>query len=229
MSTSSIDTQAGPMSVADRAYADLHQRILDNVMPAGYQAFEQEIADMLQISRTPVREALNRLAADGLIDLRPRRGMRVLPVSAADMREIYEVLTALESMAAEIVARRGVTDDEARQLADSVAAMERALRGGDLRVWAQADERFHLMLVRLCGNRRLAAQVATFWAQSHRARLLTLKLRPVPTRSNEDHRAVVEAILAGDADRAGTLHRDHRLRTGSLLLSILEKYDLTAL
>lgn len=217
------------MSVAERAYADLHQRILDNVMPAGYQAFEQEIADMLQISRTPVREALNRLAADGLIDLRPRRGMRVLPVSAVDMREIYDVLTALESMAAEIVARNGVTEDQAKQLAASVAAMEEALDSGDLRAWARADEEFHLMLVRFCGNRRLSAQVATFWAQSHRARLLTLKLRPSPTQSNEDHRAVVEAILAGDAERAGTLHRQHRTRTGALLVSILEKYDLTGL
>ena len=217
------------LTAADRAYLELRRRILDNEMPAGYQAFEQEIADLLHLSRTPAREALNRLASDGLVEVRPRRGMRVLPISIGDMREIYQVLTALESMAAELLARRGVSDHEAAQLQKAVASMERALAAGDLRAWANADEDFHLMLVRFCGNRRLAEQVSTYWAQSHRVRLLTLKLRPKPTSSNRDHRAVVKAILSGDPEEAGARHRQHRVRTGDLLISILDQYNLTAL
>ena len=90
----------------EQAYRIIRQRILDNVYPAGYRALEREFAEELSLSRTPVREALLRLQSEGLIELIPRHGARVLPVSAGDMREIYDVLTALESMAAEIVTRR---------------------------------------------------------------------------------------------------------------------------
>src|SRR5512141_2782708 len=93
-------------SLVDVAYATIRQRILDNVWPPGHQAFEQELAADLGMSRTPVREALIRLAKEGLVAVNPRRGMRVLPVSVADMRDIYAVLTALESLAAELVVQR---------------------------------------------------------------------------------------------------------------------------
>ena len=229
MGSDSTTVDDAQLTAADRAYLELRRRILDNEMPAGYQAFEQEVADSLQVSRTPAREAMNRLVNDGLVEVRPRRGLRVLPISVEDMREIYQILTALESMAAELLARRGVSDSEAAQLQQAIASMDSALASGDLQAWAEADENFHLMLVRMCGNRRLAEQVSTYWTQSHRVRLLTLKLRPKPTQSNRDHRAVVKAILAGDAEAAGAHHRQHRIRTGDLLVSLLDQYNLTAL
>ena len=83
-------------SLVDAAYREIRQRILDNVWPPGHRALEQEVALALGMSRTPVREALMRLAAEGLVEVIPRHGMRVLPVSPADMQEIYQILTALE-------------------------------------------------------------------------------------------------------------------------------------
>ena len=87
-------------SLVDEAYQKLRLRILNDELPPGAQALEQEIADALGISRTPVREALIRLEKEGLVEVLPRRGMRVLPLSPTDMREIYELLYSLEPTAA---------------------------------------------------------------------------------------------------------------------------------
>ena len=95
----------GP-SMVYAAYEQIRRRILDNVWPPGHRALEQEVALELGMSRTPVREALLQLQNEGLVEVIPRHGVRVLPVSPTDMREIYEILTALECMAAELLARR---------------------------------------------------------------------------------------------------------------------------
>jgi DNA-binding GntR family transcriptional regulator len=200
--------------------------VLDNALQAGAQLLEQEAAARLGMSRTPVREAMQRLARDGMVEIRPRHGMRVLPISPGDMAEIYDLLYGLESTAAEIVAERGVDAKGLAALEDAVNAMDAALAREDLRGWAQADERFHLALVDLTGNRRLIDAVATYWDQAHRVRVATLGLRPRPTRSNDDHRALVAAIRARDAKRAREIHSDHRKRSGIMLVELLRRLGL---
>lgn len=211
------------LPAAERAYRELRRRILDNALAAGTNLLEEEAALMLGLSRTPVREAMVRLAEEGLVEIRPRHGMRVKPISADDMREIYEVLAALEPKAAALAARRGLAAEELAGIEEAVAAMDRALERGDLAAWADADERFHLGLVRASGNRRLAATVGSFWDQAHRVRMATLRLRPLPTASNEDHRAVVAAIRAGDAEAAEAIHRRHREGAAEMLVGLLER------
>ena len=114
---------------ADKAYRELRARILDNSMPSGEQYTEEELAAMLQMSRTPTREAMLRLAGEGLVEVRPRHGMRIKPVSQVDMREIYEVLTALESTAAALAAARSDQGGSVAQLRGSIRDMEAALEG----------------------------------------------------------------------------------------------------
>src|SRR5690606_26297255 len=96
------------MSQAQRAYRELRRRILHNEMPPNAQYLEQELADSLGMSRTPVREALIRLSDERLVEIRPRHGARILPVSVDDMREIYEMMTELEAFAVRKLARRGL-------------------------------------------------------------------------------------------------------------------------
>jgi len=225
-----VNQRGGPrISQTERAYTEIRRRILENELSAGTQVLEQELAEMLEMSRTPVREAMVRLADEGMVEVRPRHGMRVLPISADDMREIYDVLTALESMAAERVAARGVSPEELRALKQAVADMDAALAADDLRTWAAADERFHLLLVEYCDNQRLRALVSGYWDQSHRVRLVTLGLRPKPVDSNKDHAAVVDAIARGDAVAARRLHRQHRVRSGETLVNLLKTHGLTQL
>jgi len=210
----------------DDAYQAIRRRILDNVYPPGHQALESALAEDLGISRTPVREALIRLSNEGLVEVIPRHGMRVLPVSPLDMREIYEVLTALESAAAEMLARRKPTDAELRPLVDATRDMGRALKANDLDAWAAADERFHQGLVELAGNRTLIDAVARLADRVHRARMFTLRLRPKPTTSTEEHTAMLDRIRAGDARGVVEVNRAHRERAGRELLAIFERYRL---
>ena len=224
-----LSTAKRRTALPERAYVEIKRRILENEMPAGFQALELELAEALNMSRTPVREALIRLANEGLVVVRPRQGMRVLPISAADIREIYEIVTPLEVQAAEIAARQGLTDKQLAAFEDALDEMDRALEADDLMGWAQADERFHRLLVESCGNSRLLNIVRTCWDQIHRVRMISLRLRPKPVNSNTDHRAVVDAISKGDWKKAHNVHREHRERSAKLLVSIVENLGLPQL
>ncbi len=223
------DAAAEDRSQRERAFAEIRRRILENELPAGVQMLETEVADMLGMSRTPVREALIRLAEEGLVEIRPRHGMRVKPVSPDDMREIYDVLTSLEATAASLSAARGLPPAELAALDRTVADMDKALERGDLKAWARFDERFHDLLVKGSANKRLRDIVATMRDQAHRARMATLTLRPLPTESNKDHRAVVEAIRDRDPEAAFSAHHRHRRRSGAMLVELLKRLGLGAL
>ena len=213
-------------SLVDAAYEQIRRRILDNVWPPGHRALEQEVALALGMSRTPVREALMRLSGEGLVEVIPRHGMRVLPVSPTDMREIYEILTALECMAAELLARRHPSAAELKPLIDATKAMDKALKLEDLDAWAVADERFHAQLLELAGNRQLQATVLNYWDRAHRARLFTLRLRPKPVNSTKEHMQMVERLRAGDAEGAARVTRAHRERANRELLVIFDRFKL---
>ncbi len=216
-------------TLVESAYQTMRRRVIDNVWPPGYRALEQELAIELGMSRTPMREALVRLKNEGLVELIPRHGMRVLPVSADDMRDIYEMLTALEAMAAELAVRRRPSKAQLQPLLDACRDMERALKVDDLDAWATADESFHRHLVTLSGNRLIIDAVQNCWDRAHRARIVTLRLRPKPTHSTREHIDVVEKIRAGDARAAFEAYRAHRERATVELLAILEQYRLKTL
>jgi DNA-binding FadR family transcriptional regulator len=95
--------------------------------------------------------------------------------------------------------------------------------------WAAADESFHRHLVALSGNRLLIEAVQNCWDRAHRARMVTLRMRPKPTRSTQEHMEVVEQIRAGDARAAFEAHRAHRERGARELVAILEQHRLKSL
>ncbi len=221
--------EMGDLPLAEQAYQEIRARILDNLWPPGYQALEQEVALALAMSRTPVREAMMRLQQEGLVEVAPRRGMRVLPVSPTDMREIYEILTALECMAAETLGKRMPSSQELQPLIDATQAMEAALGKEDLDAWAKADETFHHALVRLAGNKMLLDAVMGYWDRAHRARMFTLRLRPKPVNSTHEHRQLVQMLAEGDGVGAAQVNRSHRERASRELLAIFERYHLQQL
>lgn len=218
--------RAGRRSLADRAYRLIKQKILSTALPPGCQIMEQELADSLSMSRTPVRQAMVRLEEEGLCRIIPRRGIRVMAFAAGDMREIYELLCCLEAKAVENLARRGTRAGVARSLEQAVARMEVALETDDLERWAVADARFHKQIFELCGNRRLKDMGLSLLEQAHRVRMFTLRLRQKPFRSTADHRTLIARIRAGDADGARELNWRHRQQAGAELLAIIERYQL---
>ncbi len=213
-------------SLTDEAYACLKEEILENRMPPGFQMLEQELAQRLKMSRTPVREALIRLQDEGLVEVVPRRGMRVLPLSPTDMQEIYEVLTCIEVEAAALLAKRRPNKKELAELLRATRDMEKALKNDDLDAWALADNRYHRELVRLCRNHRLENIANTFMDQAHRVRMFTLRLREKPVRSTQEHREQVAAFLVGDPDRVRDIYRKHREGAATELMHILEQFNL---
>ena len=142
------------------------------------------------------------------------------------MREIYDILTELESHAAERAAAIGYDKGELSTLAQAIDDMDSAIAQTDLDAWAEADDRFHAELVRLGGNTRIRAIVNMMSDQVRRARTTTLFMRPLPTKSNEDHRAVYQAISEGDAATARENHRQHRQHAKEILVELLSKHRL---
>ncbi|HMB47276.1 MAG TPA: GntR family transcriptional regulator [Afifellaceae bacterium] len=218
-----------PLTQVDRAYEALKKRICDGVWAGGDVRLEREAAAEIGVSRTPIREALIRLEDERLVRIRPRRGFVVLPISASDMSDIYEILTALESAAAAKLAEMVEKEQAMARLNAAVRAMEDALAEDDLAKWAEADSEFHRALVEEAGNARLAAVAATVSVQAHRARIATLHLRPKPIKSNNDHIAVVEAIRIGDVQTAFERHKAHRENARELIVSLLIENGYSAI
>ena len=217
---------AGRQSLVHQAYQEIRRRILDNEYPPAHQVLELDLAADLSMSRTPVREALIKLQNERFIQLIPRHGMRVVPLSLEDLRDTYEVLTALELTAIERLARSNPDRRALAPLERALDDMDAALKQRDRDAWVKADERFHRMLIDLCGNTRLAAVAYTLWDHGHRARMTTVRLRPALGASNREHRDVVEAIKRGDWRGARSLHLKHRARTSREIVDLLEQCRL---
>lgn len=216
-------------SLAQSAYAQLKREILENQMPPGSQASENELAVRLGMSRTPVHEALRQLQSEGLIELVPRRGARVLPIAPRDICEIYQLLTALDPLAGADAAASRPGKAELEPLRAATADMEKAYRQKDLDAWASGDDRFHRALVDLCNNRRLQSVVTTLFDQAHRAQIATIGLRESLALSNKEHRAIVQALSKGDVSRTRDLVRQHRERGSAEIISLLEKIRIAIL
>ena len=107
--------------------------------------------------------------------------------------------------------------------------MDAAIEKRDLDAWVKADERFHRLVIDLCGNARLASMAFTVWDQGHRARITTLRLRPALEARTSEHRAVVDAIARGDWREAVARHRKHRARTSREIITLLEQCRLGSL
>lgn len=208
------------------AVETLKKLILKNELAAGSNHLEGELAERLGMSRTPVREATLVLEGQGLLEVIPRRGVKILPISTDDMLEIYQVLTVLEGLAAELAAQRELPEKMFDDAEQAILDMDEALKNDDRDAWAIADDHFHIELARLSGNSRIVSTVALYYDQVRRARAVTLHLRPSPIKSNDDHRNVLKAIRNGDAEKARQIHTDHRVQSGELLVGLLNKFGL---
>ncbi len=210
-------------SLVDQVYHDIQNRILNNVWGTGHRALEQELAEELGVSRTPIREALARLQRDGLVKVIPRHGMMVLPISLKDIQEIHDILTSLEGLAVEQAASRKLTARELDSLEKSIQKMDVAHERSDIRAWAQADELFHCTLVELSGNRILTEVVDNFWGRAQRARLTMLSLRTSTDESTKEHTQLVEAIRRSDSALAREILENHRKRGIKDLTKLMEQ------
>ena len=220
---------APAVAMWELAYDRLKRRIMSNELPAGREIDDEAIAAELGISRTPVREAILRLRNEGFVEVLPRRSSRVVPISLHDMREMYELLTALEVFAVELLAARKPDESELAPLRKAVADMTDALGTGDPVAWIAPDERFHRGLLVLSGNSRIAEVGLAFRDRVLRAHVIALRLRPQPPQSAQAHRELVDLIAAGCTAEARACHLAQRLRAGRELLDSVERAGIMVL
>ncbi|GAA0776290.1 GntR family transcriptional regulator [Roseibium denhamense] len=211
----------------DSAYERLKAEILKGDLPPGFQAPEPDYADRLGMSRTPVREALIRLEAEGLIDLVPRRGARVLAVSRQDIKEIYEMLAVLEGLAAEQAVLSDEVDVLVAAMQETLRHAENALALNDIEIWALNDDSFHRLVARGSGNRRLEQEIASLLNQVYRANMVLLRLNKAPAATHVGHEDIVAAIASGDPVQAFTLARRHRQNGLETMSRLLESSGLS--
>ncbi|WP_394199158.1 GntR family transcriptional regulator [Litoreibacter albidus] len=212
-------------SLADAAYDYLRKRILEGTIPGGTLWSDRELAAEMKFTRTPLREAVQRLAAEGLVEVLPRRGTRVLPLRADDVREIHQIAKALELEAALQLAQ--LEERELTPISDALSDMDAALACEDRDAWVEADARFHFGVVDHCGNARLAGMYHSQRVLTDRARYFSLHLRPLPTRSAEEHREMYDAIRTRDTARLNQLYNEHWTRTTNELLDLVRRYGNT--
>lgn len=207
---------------ADRAYAELRARIVDSTFRPGQVIPELALAAELGMARELVHDALVRLQAEGLVEPLPRRGFRVTVPTVETMREIYEIVGALEGQAVRKAAREGGAI-LIGALEAAIRDQEVALAADDAGRWVQADRRFHELLREAAGNRRLGNLFRQYDGQLQRARLATVHLRPRPRHSTDDHQEILAAIRGRDEDEAALIHYRHRRRADAEMLDAIHR------
>jgi DNA-binding GntR family transcriptional regulator len=201
-----------PTSLAERAYVDLREEIIDVSLPPGTLLREDELMQRLGVGRTPVREAVQRLQRDGFVTVIPRRGTLVSEISITDLAGIYEVRKKLESWASRLAAERALEEDRvaARAL---LAELEALTAHDDYATLLAADRRIHRFVYRATKNPFLAETLDQYHNLSLRILHVAMKRYPPLTPRLDDvvaeQRMVLDAVCRGDGDTAERVAIEH--------------------
>jgi DNA-binding GntR family transcriptional regulator len=192
----------------ERVHDHLRDEILSGRMTPGTELSEVALAESLGVSRGPVREALGRLATEGLVTIRPRRGAVVRALSSDEFIEAYQVREALETMAVRLAVPK-LTAEHTSALERAIVEMARCGNADDVQGFFEANTAFHLVFFDAAGNRMLADLYLQVRGQIDRHRLRSLELRGDVRRSIAEHKAILRAAKAGDVERAVHLVSEH--------------------
>lgn len=207
-------------TLSNRVYLSLKDAILTLAYKPGQILRKQQVCDVLEVSRSPVSEAIARLASEGLVAIMPQAGTYVARFSMDEIRESAFLREALELAAVEHLAPV-ITSEQILQLKRNLRVQEALIEDGDVAGFYEKDAEMHALLMSFTGFRRLARMADTVWLQVARARRLIL---PEPGRVKDtlaEHRRIIEALEACDPEAARTATR-HHLRQ---LLTYLEPLE----
>ncbi len=204
-----------------RALSELRKRILSGELPGGTRLLEVHLAEQLEVSRTPVREAMSRLAEEGLLERVSSGGFAVRSFTAADVIDAIELRGILEGTAARLAAERGVPPERMDAFFDIVARLDSCFPGAagedlDFERYSELNAEFHDALARLPGSRMICEEVGRATSLPFASPSAFLPDRAAPDAfhhslqlAQEQHRRVAEAIHAREGARAEALMREH--------------------
>jgi DNA-binding GntR family transcriptional regulator len=198
------------MTAKDRAYAFTKGRVLDSTFAGGELITEGEVANALGMSRTPVREAFLRLEGEGLLRLYPKRGALVVPVSVGEVEAVMETRMLVERFALDKVMSAGAVEDIADTLDAAIAEQVVRATEGDADGFVAVDREFHTTFVTAAGNPIITGLYDSL--RDRQRRMIITSLLIDTKRINSilvEHRALADAIRAGDLDRAQAVLEAH--------------------
>jgi len=196
------------LTLREQVLAHLREEILSSRLEPGAELNEVALATSLGVSRGPIREALGRLAAEGLVTITPRRGAIVTKLTKQEFMDAYQVREALESLAIRLAVPR-LTDEDRAELHRMSSEMRRLAQADDSNAFFEINRRFHEKLVAASGNLRLQAMHEQLLGQMGRLLRKSAELRGGLGESATAHEAILEAVDAGDAERAAQLMAEH--------------------
>ena len=212
----------GSASLEEKVYLTLEEQIISQKLRPGESITEMKLSRELGVSRTPVREALQRLDREGLIKLVPNKGAVVLGISEKDLIDIYKIRMRLEGLATSIAAEK--RDPEfCRELCDNVDLTGFYMAKGDIEKVKNLDSEFHDIIYRSCESRMLGKTLSELHRYIASYRKLSLAVDGRIERSLSEHREIYDAIVRGDAAAADALMSEHVALALENLLKIINE------
>jgi DNA-binding GntR family transcriptional regulator len=200
----------------------LRDAIRKGILEPGERLMEVQLADELGISRTPVREAIRKLEQEGYVIMMPRRGTYVSDISTNDVKEIFEIRSALESLATGLAARR-IEPEELETLQNLLIEIEGYIKKNDIEKIVETDIKFHGLLYKVSRNERLVNIISNLKEQLARFRTLSMSYPGRLQETLEEHSEMVEAIANGDVSAARDAAEHHMERAEKTLLKAMRK------
>ena len=217
-----------PQSLNELVYAELRRRILWGEIVAGSTLSVRRLSEQFRVSPMPVRDAIRRLEAEELVEVTPRSSTRVSLVSPEAVREIAEVRSRLEALAARL-AVPNLRSADIRRLRELLRTMQEAAGRNDPEAWHQANAEFHRVVIHQSGNRLLTRMTDGLWDRSIRhfsARVLSQahfrRLR------HREHQRILQAIVRRDADEVEHVWRDHVYQSGLETVAYLRSVAMSS-
>ena len=190
------------------AYKALRDAIVTCRFPPGQRLLENELAQQLGISRSPIREALKRLAHEGLVNEAPHAGVTVAEVGLESLHELYLIVAALEGLACREACRR-LSPATLQAMAGALSAMELARSQQDVDEWARANVAFHRLARQDCGLPQLLRMLDETWSRMQRYQVYRAAAAERAVQSQPEHQAIFEAMQNGDAEKTEASVKAH--------------------
>lgn len=207
-------------SLTEHAYGVIREQIIVGALPPGTDISEPELAEQLQMSRTPVREALSRLCVEGFMEAFPRRGYRITAITVKDVNDLFAVRGSLEGTAAALAAKH-LTSLELDELEKMTATSYVLGEDVSTKTFITANEDFHAKIARCSRNPRLYNLVMSHLEACSRLFYMGTRVRDINPETSRDHSAIVEALRERDSERAKAVMLAHNEHTRKGVLSVL--------
>jgi DNA-binding GntR family transcriptional regulator len=191
-----------------RVYNQLREMILTGDLATGSPIEERRLAEEMQVSRTPLREAISQLVTEGIIEYRPYRGNLVRRFNAKQVQDLYQVRKALEALAMRLAIPK-LSQEHIEKIRCILDNVQTALDRGDIEAYNENDRRFHQTIVEITGNDTLMEALNRLAAQIQLVRFMANTDPSVVQRTAKERPLILAALEARDADRAAQLMEAH--------------------